>query len=121
MQSYFFVKNINFLKKKRDSLLKRMKKINPFIEGSLVIVRRRCGNKNCKCFKRGEKHRGYYLMYKEKKKTKGVYIPVDKVEEVKGWAEEYKRLKRLIKEVSEVQKEIIKRYVKEKRQKGGRV
>ncbi len=82
MQSYFFVKNINFLKKKRDFLLKKMKAIKPFIEGSLVIVRRRSGNKNCRCLKKGEKHKGYYLMYKEKKKAKGVYVPAGKVEEV---------------------------------------
>lgn len=79
-----------------------------------MVVERACGNPNCKC-RKGDKHPGYYLMWKEKKMTKGVYIPVDLVEEVKKWNEEYKLIKGIVQEVSDVQKDIIRRYVREKR------
>ena len=52
MGNYEFKANINWLKRKRDSLMKRMGKAEPFVSGSVVTVRKRCGNKNCKCAKR---------------------------------------------------------------------
>jgi hypothetical protein len=98
----------------RDALIKRLGKVRPFVGGSVVVVERACGNPNCKC-RKGEKHPGYYLTWKEKKKTKGIYIPVDLVEQVQGWSEEYKLVKDIIQEVSDIQKILIRVYVKQKR------
>lgn len=120
MKDYRFKANINWLKRKRDSLLKKLAASEPFVDGSIVKVRRRCGNKNCKCAIRGEKHESLYLMYQVKRVTKAVYIPVDLEEEVKEWSREYKRLKEIIREICLAQKSIIRRHVKEKRLKKGR-
>ncbi|MDP2924477.1 MAG: hypothetical protein Q8O30_12305 [Candidatus Omnitrophota bacterium] len=98
----------------RDALIRKLGKIRPFVGGSVVVVERACGNPNCKC-RKGDKHPGYYLMWKKKKMTKGVYIPVDLVEEVKKWNEEYKLIKSIVQKVSDIQKDIIRRYVREKR------
>jgi len=119
MVTYVFKKNIKLLKRRRDNLIKLLRGIKPFVDGSYVEVRRRCGKDKCKCTK-GEKHKGLYLMYKEKKKTKAVYIPVDMQEEVKGWVQEYRRIKGVVKEICKLQKEIIRRYIYEKRLKRGR-
>jgi hypothetical protein len=119
MGDYRVKANINWLKRKRSALLKKLAACGPFVDGSVVKVRRRCGNKNCRCA-RGEKHESLYLMYKVKGVTSGVYIPVDLEEEVKEWSREYKRVKRIIREISRAQKSIIRRHVKEKRLKKGR-
>ena len=59
-------------------------------------------------------------MYKVKGVTKAVYIPVDLEEEVREWNDNYKRLKKIIAEITRANKEIIRRHVKEKRLKKGR-
>ena len=98
--------------------MKELAKVEPFIRGSIVKIARVCGNKNCKCAK-GEKHVSEYLTYrhKRKKKTGTIYIPVGMAEEVKEWAGEYKRLKNMMEEICQIQRKIIKQYVKEKKPK----
>lgn len=59
-------------------------------------------------------------MYKVKGVTKAVYIPVDIQDEVIAWHKEYQRLKRIMAEVSSLNKEIFRRHVAEKRLKKGR-
>ncbi|MBE3128296.1 MAG: hypothetical protein IMZ60_01290 [Actinobacteria bacterium] len=59
-------------------------------------------------------------MYKVKRVTKAVYIPVDLEDEVREWNEEYKKLKKIIAEISKANKSIIARYVTEKKNKKGR-
>ena len=115
MNKYKMKVNIVWLTRKRDSLIKKLSETGPFVDGSFVKIKRRCGSKNCKCYIKGQKHESYCLMYKVKGVTKGVYIPVDMVDEVKEWNVQYKRLKKIIAEISRTNKEIIKRYVEEKR------
>jgi len=120
MNKYKMKVNIVWLTRKRDGLIKKLSETGPFVDGSLARVKRRCGNKNCKCYLLGQKHESYYLMYKLKGVTKGVYIPVDLEDEVKEWNKEYKKLKKIIADISRTNKEIIKRHVAEKRLKKGR-
>lgn len=120
MNKYEMKTNIVWLTRKRDALIKKLADIGPFVDGSFAKVKRRCGNKNCKCYLKDEKHESYYLIYKAKGVTKAVYVPVDLEEQVRSWNKEHKRLKRILSEVSKINKEIIKRYVKEKRLKKGR-
>ncbi|MCX6354681.1 MAG: hypothetical protein NTZ78_07255 [Candidatus Aureabacteria bacterium] len=95
-------------------LLKRLRRIDLFVSGSMVVVSRRCGNPRCRCAV-GDKHKGYYLMYKVKAKTQAVYVPVDLVPEVMRWVREHRRIKRLMAEISDLQKEVIRLYVRTKR------
>jgi hypothetical protein len=120
MNNYKLKVNTAWIKRKRDSLVKKLASIRPFVDGSITKVKRRCGNKNCRCYLKGQKHESYYLMYKKKGVTKAVYIPVDIADEVIAWNKEYKRLKRIISEISRANKEIIARYVTEKKQRGQR-
>jgi hypothetical protein len=54
-------------------------------------------------------------MYKIKGVTKAVYIPVDLVPEVKRWVSEQRRLKKLMAEISDLQKEVIRLHVRTER------
>lgn len=75
----------------RDARLKKLAQVKPFIAGTIVEYGRVCGREGCKCA-RGEKHKAQHLTYKDKnQKTVSVYIPVDKLQEVKEWAEEVER------------------------------
>ena len=96
--------------------MKKLARVEPFIRGSIVKIARVCGNKTCKCAK-GEKHVSEYLTYrhKHKKKTSTIYIPVGMVEEVRRWAREYRKLQELAEEICEIQRKIIKQYVREKK------
>ena len=120
MNKYKMEINTAWLKRKREGLLKKLAGVGPFVDGSIAKVKRRCGNKRCKCYLKGQKHESYYLMYKVAGVTKAVYIPVDMEEEVRQWNEEHKRLKKIIAEINRANKEIIRRHVKEKRRKKGR-
>lgn len=120
MNKYELKVNTAWITRKRDSLIKKLEGIGPFVDGSLVRIKRRCGNKNCKCYLKGEKHESYCLMYKVKGVTKAVYVPVDMEDEVREWNDQYKKLKKIIAEVSRTNKEIIKRHVTEKKLKKGR-
>lgn len=120
MNKYKLKVNTVWLKRKRDSLIKKLGQIGPFVDGSMVKVKRRCGNKRCKCYLKDQKHESYYLHYKVKGITKAVYIPVDLEDEVKKWNQEYRKLKEITSEISKINKSIIKKYVTEKRLKKGR-
>jgi len=120
MNKYKLKVNTVWLKRKRGSLIKKLGQIGPFVDGSMVKVKRRCGNKRCKCYLKDQKHESYYLHYKVKGITKAVYIPVDLEDEVKKWNQEYKKLKEITSEISKINKSIIKKYVTEKRLKKGR-
>ena len=120
MNKYKMKINIAWLTRKRDGLIKKLSEVGPFVDGSLVKIKRRCGNKNCKCYLKGAKHESYCLMYKISGVTKAVYVPVDLEDEVREWNRQYRRLKILVAEVSRTSKEIIRRHVTEKRLKGQR-
>lgn len=109
--------NIRFLTRMRDARLKRLASLRPFLSASLVKIARVCGNPRCRCAA-GHKHRSYYLTFKQRAKTRTLYVPVDLVDEVKQWVGEYRRIKLVMSEVSELQKQIIKRHVTERRAQG---
>jgi hypothetical protein len=105
------------LLQKRTKLLGKIRKIGPLMDGSVVTIAKRCGNPNCKCA-RGEKHAGLFVTYKPPRmkpgipsKTKTIYVPIALHKDVKQWTDECAKLRFLIREISAVQKEIIRAYV----------
>lgn len=74
---------------RRDTALQRIGQIGPFLEGSLCSFKRP-----------GCSAPGWHLTFKQKAKTRTVYVPRDLVPEVKQWTRTYKQLKKLIREVS---------------------
>jgi hypothetical protein len=63
----------------------------------------------------GEKHVSHILTKKVSGKTKSVYVPVEMVEEAQTWINEHRRVKKLMKEISDLNEQILKVYVKSKR------
>jgi len=97
-----FEKNINMLSRMRDARLKKLSGAKPFIAGTVVEYEKVCGNPRCKCA-RGDKHKAQHLTFKdENQKTVSVYIPADMLQEVKEWTQEYKRIKDLLQQISDL-------------------
>lgn len=101
-----FEKNANSYRREVAARLKKLAAFGPMVDGSLVVVRRRCGNPRCRCTQ-GEKHPAHYLMRKVGGKTHSLYIPVDLVKDVRAWNQEFRRLKRLAAEICERQRKVV--------------
>jgi len=74
---------------RRQAALRRLGQIGPFLEGSL-----------CSFQRPGCSTPGWHLTFKQKAKTRTVYVPMDLVPEVKQWNRTYQQLKQLIRAVS---------------------
>jgi len=95
--------------KQQQNLLEQLKNIGPFIAGSLGIVKRICGTKTCSCHTKGILHKAMYLTWKgDKQKNEMLYIPVSLHKDAALWSKNYKKLKLLIKKISDNQKKLIK-------------
>lgn len=87
------------VRRMRTSRLARLAGVAPFAAGSLVRVEVRCGRAGCRCAT-GVGHPAHYLTFKRRGKTVNVYVPTDRLEEVRGWIREHRRLKELVREIS---------------------
>ncbi len=95
------------LRAKARSLRSQMRKLGPMIQGSVVLRRMKCGKPNCRC-NRGYPHTFLCVTYKEKGKTKTVYVDKELWGEALMWSRNYKEFKTLLKEHSRINLEILK-------------
>ncbi len=91
--------------RRREAWLKKLGHVGPIMRGSLVTAQR--GN-----------HLAYQLTVSVKGKTHTVYVPAGMVKEVKEWTTNYRRMQRIVKEVSKLSMAIIHRRVPESRAAG---
>jgi hypothetical protein len=89
---------------RRQTALRRLAQIGPFLEGSLCSFKRP-----------GCQAPGWHLTFKHKAKTRTVYVPMDLVPQVKQWTRTYQQLKKLIREVSRHSLALIHRHVANRR------
>ncbi len=93
--------------RKQKRLLKQLSDVGPFLAGTLSTIYRICGASSCRCKKGGEKHKALYFTWKEKNKTKSLYVPVNMHEDAIAWDKNYKKMKSLISKISSVQQELL--------------
>jgi hypothetical protein len=99
--------------------LERIREIKPFVQASLTITKKRCGNPRCRCLQEGPLHEVALLTWKEEKRTRTLYVPIELRPEVERWVQEGKLLKRLVTEISQAQREfLISKKRSRKRKKG---
>jgi hypothetical protein len=103
-----------------QSRLKRLVPAGPVLAASLARVNKRCGQPSCSCHRDGPLHSAHHLTFKEGGETRTVYVPQDLLEEVRIWVQEYRRLKVLIHEVSELTLALIRGHVPDRRRRRGR-
>ena len=76
---------------------------------------RKCGSATCECAKGVTKHRAMILCKKVNGRSVATYVPKDLWEQVQDWNREHKRLKKVLKELSAIGEQIIRRHVQDKR------
>ena len=87
--------------------LELLRKIKPFVQASLSVTKKRCGNPRCRCAQEGPLHEVALLTWKEEGRTRTVYVPRELREEVERRVQEGKLLKRLVAEMSQAQREFL--------------
>lgn len=95
-------KYMNLALKQATTHLARLVSIGSFLKGNTVIMKRVCGNPNCRCVREGKKHISMYLAKKENNTTKMIYIPRRLEDEVSAKVAAYHRIKELTARVSEL-------------------
>ena len=103
-----------------DARLKRLAPDRPVLAASLVQIAKHCGRQGCHCQKGGPKHVGNYLTYKDRGKTRTVYVPLDLLDDVRSWVAEHKRLKALLQEASRLALALVKGHAQHQKRKKGR-
>ena len=92
-------------RQEKDLLSKLSGMINysEYIHANLVNVARTCGNKNCRCKTKGEKHVSLYLTTTRKDGVrKMIYIPKKLEEEVRVMVVRYFKIRDMIETVSDI-------------------
>jgi hypothetical protein len=91
----------------------------PVLAATLTQVRKRCGQPSCHCYQ-GEPHLAWHLTYKDKGKTRTVYVPHDLLDQVRSWIAEHKRLKSLLAEIHQLTVALVRTHAKTQKRKAGR-
>ena len=97
------------LRQRRQGLAK-LPAVVEILRGSLMERYVTCGNPSCKCA-RGERHgpTWYFSVTLGPGRTTGSIIPEEKVDEVRGWIENYHRLKDQLEKISDINRELLRR------------
>jgi len=94
----------------RKSKAKSLNKQGKIIKGCFVILKRTCGKKNCKCYKKGELHSSLYLAQSRNGKTRMIYIPKRHEEKVRKYVKNHKQILKSLKDLSEINLKIVKDF-----------
>jgi len=95
-------KYMNTNLKKATSYLARIVHKGNYLRGNPVIMKRVCGNKNCKCIREGKKHISLYICKKEDGNTRMTYVPRKLEDEVQEKIVNYRKIKKLLERISEL-------------------
>jgi hypothetical protein len=94
-------------KKRKQQILKQLNKCMDFLLiGSVVTYHHKCC-KTCRCNK-GKGHLGHYLSANINGKTKNLYLNKEVVDQARLMAQSYSEVKQLLKELSEVNYQILR-------------
>jgi hypothetical protein len=106
--------SIQTLTIRRQALLKRLAETGPLVQASFCTRKVKCGKLGCRCAD-GQPHESCVLTRKVRGKTVTTHVPRDLHDEVRTWAEENKRVKALLKQISDLSDRIIRIHVRTSR------
>jgi hypothetical protein len=103
-----------------QSRLKKLATTTPVLAASLASYSHRCGRPACRCHHGGPLHSGQHLTFKDRGKTRSVYVPKDLLPEVHTWLAEHKRLKLLLHEIHQLTVALVRTHARQRRRHKGR-
>ena len=89
------------LHKRQEIIKHNFAKDGHVIRGTLVLMKRVCGNKRCRCT-RGQKHESWYISQSHKGVTRMIYVPGQSEEKVRQCVQNYQDIKNLLDELSKI-------------------
>ena len=104
------------LRQRRQGLAQQLPPVTETLRGSLVERYVTCGNPSCKCAK-GERHgpMWYLTVTLGPGRTTGGIVPAEKVDQVRGWIENYHKVKDHLEKISEINRELLRRQREQQR------
>ena len=98
------------LRERRKGLAQQLPPVTEILRGSLLERYVTCGNPACKCTK-GERHgpSWYLTVTLGPGRTTGGIVPEEKVAEVRGWIDNYHKLKDHLEKISDINRELLRR------------
>lgn len=101
------------LRQKRKRVGKRLPAAEETIRGSITERYIECGKAGCRCHKEGGHGPYYYFVVtKGVGKTISFKLPSSSKTEAEKWVRNYKKLKKGLEEISDINREILKRKEK---------
>ena len=105
-------KSINTVRRQIAAKIRSLGEAGTFLCGSFVVKRWKCAKPECLCNRTGKKHTAYAVTSRgENGRTRSVYVPVGMADEVKGWVKEYRKLQKIIKQISALAEQAIRLHV----------
>ena len=104
------------LRQRRQGLAKLVPPIAEILRGSLVERYVTCGHPACKCA-RGERHGPvwYLTVTLGRGRTTGSIIAQENLHQVRGWIENYHKLKDHLEKISDINRELLRRQRQRRR------
>jgi len=104
----------------RSELHRLLENADAFIHGSLIEMKRCCGNPNCHCVLKGEKHRSLYLSQHQKGAPRMKCLPLESQDQVRRWAENFQNARAHLEALSQLswQKLLAKKKTPARKEKG---
>lgn len=98
------------LRNRREGLTKLLPPLGEVLRGSLMERYLTCGKPDCRCT-RGERHGPvwYLSVTLDQSHRIGNTVPAEQVEQVRGWIENYHRVKEHLERISDINRELLRR------------
>jgi len=84
----------------RSQLHQLLEQADGLVRGSLIRMRRRCGNPHCRCATQDQKHESWYLGITQQRKTRMKYISKEKELAVRRWLQAHSKARHRLDQIS---------------------
>lgn len=95
-------RQLDRLRQRRDALLDELHHVPNLMRGTVYQRERKCGRATCTCATGGPRHPGLQLNVTLGGRTRTRYVRLGERAEVEAWVGTYRRLWRLVDELTEV-------------------
>jgi hypothetical protein len=102
---------VAWLRRRRTTLEKQLSTADhTLIRGSLVESYKRCGKGGCKCMQgKGHGPKYYLTQCLGKGKLDTIYVPLQQVDKVRAYKDNYQKLQAALKELGDINRELLRR------------
>ena len=98
------------LRRRRKALIRALPPLGPLLHGSLIERYKRCGKPGCRCAKgRGHGPKYYLSVSQTGGRPEMDYVPEDHREQVERGLENHRRVRQILNEICQINRELLRR------------